>query len=73
MLSFENQPDFFARTAGWMTDRSITKEKVESFMSDVSNVGTKMDGKYLVVMSRQIILVRKVERLLVSVQSIIFM
>lgn len=32
----------------WMTDRSITKEKVERFMSDLSNVGKKIDGKYLV-------------------------
>lgn len=32
----------------WMTDRSITRKKVDSFMEDVSNVGKKMDGKYLV-------------------------
>lgn len=32
----------------WMTDRSITREKVDSFMADISNVGKKMDGKYLV-------------------------
>jgi len=32
----------------WMTDRSITREKVDSFMTDISNVGKKMDGKYLV-------------------------
>ncbi len=32
----------------WMTDTSITREKVENFMSDISNVGTKLDGKYLV-------------------------
>ena len=32
----------------WMTDRSITREKVDAFMSDLSNVGKKLDGKYLV-------------------------
>lgn len=32
----------------WMTDRSITKEKVERFMADPANVGRKLDGKYLV-------------------------
>lgn len=32
----------------WMTDRSITRKKVDSFMSDISNVGKKMEGKYLV-------------------------
>ena len=32
----------------WMTDRSITREKVERFMADISNIGKKMDGKYLV-------------------------
>lgn len=32
----------------WMTDRSITRQKVDAFMSDLSNIGTKLDGKYLV-------------------------
>lgn len=32
----------------WMTDRNITRENVETFMADISNVGRKMDGKYLV-------------------------
>lgn len=32
----------------WLTDRSITKEKVELFMSDVSNIGKKLGGNYLV-------------------------
>ena len=32
----------------WMTDRSITRKKVDNFMADISNVGKKMDGKYLV-------------------------
>lgn len=32
----------------WLTDSSITLKKVNDFMSDLSNVGTKLDGKYLV-------------------------
>ena len=32
----------------WMTDSGITKQKVDTFMSDISNVGKKLDGKYLV-------------------------
>ena len=32
----------------WFTDRSITREAVEFFMSDLSNVGKKLNGKYLV-------------------------
>lgn len=32
----------------WLTDRSISKDKVDRFMADLSNVGRKIDGKYLV-------------------------
>lgn len=32
----------------WMTDPSITREKVDAFMSDLRNVGRKLEGKYLV-------------------------
>lgn len=32
----------------WMTDSNITKEKVEQFMTDVSNVGKKLENKYLI-------------------------
>lgn len=32
----------------WMTDTSITKGKVEHFMQYSSNIGRKLDGKYLV-------------------------
>ena len=32
----------------YLTDPSITKAKVEHFISDISNVGTKLDGKYLI-------------------------
>lgn len=32
----------------WLTDRNITKQKVDLFMSSKSNIGKKLDGKYLV-------------------------
>ncbi len=32
----------------WFTDRSVTREAVDRFMSDVSNVGRKLNGRYLV-------------------------
>ena len=32
----------------WMTDRSITRKKVDDFMVDLSNIGKKLDGKYLI-------------------------
>ncbi len=32
----------------WMTDRSLTRKKVDDFMADLSNVGKKLDGKYLI-------------------------
>lgn len=31
----------------WLTDRNITKQKLEVFMSDLSNIGKKLNGKYL--------------------------
>lgn len=43
-----NKKEMMTHFDEWMTDRSITKAKVEHFMSDMSNVGTKLDGKYLV-------------------------
>lgn len=43
-----NKKEMMANFDKWLTDSSITKAKVEDFMSDVSNVGTKLDGKYLV-------------------------
>ncbi|MBQ5319357.1 MAG: phenylacetate--CoA ligase family protein [Oscillospiraceae bacterium] len=43
-----NKKEMMVNFDKWLTDSSITKEKVEDFMSDVSNVGTKLDGKYLV-------------------------
>ena len=43
-----NKQEMMSNFDKWLTDSSITKAKVEDFMSDVSNVGTKLDGKYLV-------------------------
>ena len=47
-LPATNKKEMMSNFDAWMTDRAITKSKVEEFMSDVSNVGTKLDGKYLV-------------------------
>ena len=43
-----NKKEMMANFDKWLIDSSITTAKVENFMSDVSNVGTKLDGKYLV-------------------------
>ena len=40
--------DLMANFDEWMTDRSISKAKVERFMSDLTNVGRKLEDKYLV-------------------------
>lgn len=47
-LPVTNKATMMANFDRWMTDRSITREKVDTFMSDLSNVGKKLDGKYLV-------------------------
>lgn len=47
-LPITNKIEMMTHFDDWMTDRSITKEKVDKFMSDLSNIGTKLDGKYLV-------------------------
>jgi len=47
-LPTTNKAGMKAHFDEWLTDRTITKEKVDSFMSDLSNVGRKLDGKYLV-------------------------
>ncbi|MEG1359700.1 MAG: AMP-binding protein [Clostridia bacterium] len=47
-LPTTNKAELMEHFDEWMTDRSITKEKVERFMEDISNVGRKLDGKYLV-------------------------
>lgn len=43
-----NKADMIKHFGEWFTDRSITKEVVDDFMSDLSNVGKKLNGKYLV-------------------------
>lgn len=47
-LPVTNKAEMMAHFDDWLTDRSITKDKVKQFMSDLSNVGKKLDGKYLV-------------------------
>lgn len=47
-LPVTNKTDLMAHFDEWFTDRSITREKVDCFMSDLSNVGKKLNGKYLV-------------------------
>ncbi|MEG0473990.1 MAG: hypothetical protein RR588_16820, partial [Solibacillus sp.] len=47
-LPTTNKVEMAARFDEWMTDTSITKDKVGHFMEDNSNVGKKLDGKYLV-------------------------
>ena len=43
-----NKADMAKHFDEWFTDRSITREAVDCFMSDLSNVGKKLNGKYLV-------------------------
>ena len=43
-----NKRQLMANFDRWFTDRAITKDKVDAFMSDLSNVGKKLEGKYLV-------------------------
>lgn len=43
-----NKADMIRHFDEWFTDRSITKDIVDGFMSDLSNVGKKLNGKYLV-------------------------
>lgn len=43
-----NKADMVKHFDEWFTDRSITRETVDCFMSDLSNVGRKLNGKYLV-------------------------
>ncbi|MEG2617688.1 MAG: phenylacetate--CoA ligase family protein, partial [Oscillospiraceae bacterium] len=47
-LPITNKLDMATHFDEWMTDTSITKDKVGHFMEDNSNVGKKLDGKYLV-------------------------
>lgn len=47
-LPTTNKADMAKHFDQWFTDRSITRETVDSFMSDLTNVGKKLHGKYLV-------------------------
>lgn len=47
-LPVTNKKEMMEHFDEWLTDRSITREQVEYFMSDLSNVGKKLNGKYLV-------------------------
>lgn len=47
-LPVTNKADMTRHFDEWFTDRSVTRETVDRFMSDLSNVGKKLNGKYLV-------------------------
>lgn len=47
-LPVTNKSDLMAHFDDWLTDRSITRDMVDCFMADTSNVGKKLAGKYLV-------------------------
>lgn len=47
-LPVTNKAEMMAHFDEWLTDRNITTDKINRFMSDISNVGKKLDGKYLV-------------------------
>ena len=47
-LPATNKVEMMAHFDEWLTDRNITTDKINRFMSDISNVGKKLDGKYLV-------------------------
>lgn len=48
MLPVTNKLEMMENFDNWMTDHEITRERVDNFMSDLNNIGKKMDGKYLV-------------------------
>ena len=43
-----NKADMAKHFDEWFTDRSITRKTVNHFMTDLSTVGKKLNGKYLV-------------------------
>lgn len=47
-LPVTSKSDLMAHFDDWLTDRSITRNMVERFIADTSNVGRKLAGKYLV-------------------------
>ncbi|MEG1806144.1 MAG: phenylacetate--CoA ligase family protein, partial [Clostridia bacterium] len=40
--------DMMKNFDGWLTDSSVTKQRIDEFTKDVDNVGRMLDGKYLV-------------------------
>lgn len=47
-LPITNKAEMMVNFDYWMTDREITRKKVDAFMADINNVGKKIEGKYLV-------------------------
>ena len=47
-LPITTKEEMMAHFDEWMTDRSVTKESVDRFMSDDSNINKKLNGKYMV-------------------------
>lgn len=47
-LPVTNKAAMTANLDRWLTDRRLTRDMIERFMSDASNVGRKLCGKYLV-------------------------
>lgn len=43
-----NKKEMMAHFDEWLTDNNVSRKQVEYFMSDLSNDGTKLNGKYLV-------------------------
>ncbi|WP_303871090.1 phenylacetate--CoA ligase family protein [Acetobacterium wieringae] len=43
-----NKVDLMAHFDDWITDKDITLNEVETFMTDLDNIGRKIKGKYLV-------------------------
>ncbi|GAB3431749.1 phenylacetate--CoA ligase family protein [Flindersiella endophytica] len=51
LLPVTDKQQLMARFDDWVTDPEITREKVEAFVADPSNVGDRFLGKYLVATS----------------------
>lgn len=47
-LPITNKVDLMAHFDDWLTDRTMTLEKVQHFMDNKDNIGRKLDGHYLV-------------------------
>lgn len=47
-LPITNKVDLMAQFDDWLTDQTITLDKVQRFMDNKDNIGRKLDGHYLV-------------------------